>query len=98
MSSASHVTQLSTLLSEPPCRLTKPIEIDYNFTEVEHQYLFDVAGKRFIKENGSLKRSLQAFIRYECKFKKSESSNNYRRYTFSLYNIIRFQTANFEIK
>ena len=62
---ASHVTQLTTLLSEPACRLIKPIEIDYNFIEVEGQYLFDIAGKRFIKESGSLKGSLRAFIRYE---------------------------------
>ena len=62
---ASHVTQLTTLLSEPACRLIKPIEIDYNFIEVEDQYLFDIAGRRFIKESGSLKGSPRAFIRYE---------------------------------
>ena len=62
---APHVTQLTTLLSEPVCRLIKPIEIDYNFIEVEHQYLFDIAGKRFTKESGSLKGSPRAFIRYE---------------------------------
>ena len=39
---APDVTQLTTLLSEPACRLIKPIEIDYNFIEVEHQYLFDI--------------------------------------------------------
>ena len=61
---ASHVTQF-TILSEPTCRLIKPIEIDYNFIEVEDQYLFDIAGKRFIKESGSLKGSPRAFIRYE---------------------------------
>ena len=61
----SHVTQLTTLLSEPACRLSKPIEIDYNFIEVEDQYLFDIAGRRFIKESGSLKGSPRAFIRYE---------------------------------
>ena len=62
---APHVTQLTTLLSEPACRLIKPIEIDYNFIAVEHQYWFDIAGKRFIKESGSLKGSPSAFIRYE---------------------------------
>ena len=62
---ASHVTQLTTLLSEPACRLIKPIEIDYNFIEVEDQYLFDITGERFIKESGSLKGSPRAFIRYE---------------------------------
>ena len=48
------MTQLTTLLSKPACRLIKPIEIDYNFTEVENQYLSDIAGKRFMKESGSL--------------------------------------------
>ena len=62
---APHVIQLTTLLSEPAFRLIKPIENDYNFIEVEHQYLFDVAGKRFTKESGSLKGSPGAFIRYE---------------------------------
>ena len=47
---------LLKLLSEPAYRLTRPIEIDYNFIEVEDQYLFDIAGKHFIKER---------FIRYE---------------------------------
>ena len=32
---------------------------------MEDQYLFDIAGRRFIKESGSLKGSPQAFIRYE---------------------------------
>ena len=62
---ASHVTQLTTLLSEPSCRLIKEIKIDYNFIEVEDQYLFDIPGKRFVKESGSLKGSPRAFIRYE---------------------------------
>ena len=70
---ASHVTQLTTLLSEPACRLIKPIEIDYNFIEVEDQYLFDIAGKRFIKESGSLKGSPRAFIRYEYSESKKQS-------------------------
>ena len=33
---------------------------------MEHQYLFDIVGKRFTKESGSLKGSPRAFIRYEC--------------------------------
>ena len=57
--------QLSTLLSEPACRLIKPIEIDYNFMEVEDQHLFDIAGKRFIKESGSLKGSPRASNPYK---------------------------------
>ena len=70
---APHVTQLTTLLSEPTCRLIKTIEIDSNFIEVEHQNLFDIAGKRFIKESGSLKGSPRAFIRYE--FNESKKPN-----------------------
>ena len=70
---APHVTQLTTLLSEPACRLIKPIEVDYNFIDVEHQYLFDIAGKRFIKESGSLKGSPRAFIRYE--YRESKKPN-----------------------
>ena len=33
---------------------------------LEHQYLFDIAGTRLIKESGSLNGSSRAFIRYEC--------------------------------
>ena len=62
---APRVTQLTTLLLEPACGLIKPTEIDYNFIEVEHQYLFDIAGKRFIKESGSLMGSPRAFTRYD---------------------------------
>ena len=62
---APHVTQLTTLPSEPACGLIQLIEIDYNFIELEDLYLFDIAGKRFIKESGSVKGSLRAFIRYE---------------------------------
>ena len=62
---APHVTQLSALLSEPTCRLIKPTETDYNFIEAEDQYLFDIAGRRFIRESGSLKGSPRAFTRYE---------------------------------
>ena len=32
---------------------------------MEDQYLFDIGGKLFIKENGSVKGSPRAFIRYE---------------------------------
>ena len=60
----THVTQLSALLSVPACRPIKPIEIDYSFIEMDNQYLFDIAGKRFIKKSGSLQGSPPAFIRY----------------------------------
>ena len=63
--SAPHATQLSKLLSESAWRLIWSIETDYKFIEVENQYLFDIAKKRFIKENRSLMGSPRAFIRYE---------------------------------
>ena len=61
---ALHVTQLTTLLSEPSGRLIKPIEIDYNFIQVEDKYLFDIAGKGFIKDEygESKKANLAPFI------------------------------------
>ena len=69
------MTQLTTLLREPSCRLIKAIELDYNFIEVEDQYLFDIAGKRFIKESGSLKGSPRAFIRYEYSESKKQGTH-----------------------
>ena len=59
---APHVTQLTTLLSDPASTVIKPTESDYNFIEVEDQYFFDIADKRFIKESTSLKGSPQASI------------------------------------
>ena len=85
------MTQLSTLLLEPACRL---IIYDYSFIEVEHQCLSDIAGKRFIKESGSLKGYSRTFIRYEF----NESKQRKPRYTSSLCNIFRFQSVNFKIK
>lgn len=57
-----HVTRLSKLLSEPARWFIKPIETDYNFIEVKNQYFFDIAKKRFSKENESLKGFRWAFI------------------------------------
>ena len=99
---APHVTQLSTLLPEPSCRLIKSIEIDYNFIEVEDHYLFDIAWKHFIKESGSLKRSLPAFIRYEYNESKKPNPAPLRRYTFrrytsSLCNIFRLKSVNLKL-
>ena len=48
---APHVTQLTTLLSEPACRLIKPIEIDYNFIEVETLYQRKVDHSRDHREH-----------------------------------------------
>ena len=71
---APHVTQITTtLLSEPACRFIKPIEIDYNFIEVENRYLFRTAGRIFIKEKGSLKGSPRASTCYE--YNESKKTN-----------------------
>ena len=70
---APHVTQLTTLLSDPASTVIKPTESDYNFIKVEDQHFFDIAGKRFIKESTSLKCSPQASIRYE--YSKSKKPN-----------------------
>ena len=96
---ASHVTQLTTLLSEPACRLIKPIEIDYNFIEVEDQYLFDIEGKRFIKESGSRKGSPRVFIRYEYSESKKPSPAPFivgRHFHLAIF--FGFQTVIFKIK
>ena len=96
---ASHVTQLTTLLSERAYKLIKPIEIDYNFIEVEDQYLFDIAGKRFIKESGSLKWSLRVFIRHEYSESKKPSPAPFIEGThFHLAIFFGFQTVIFKIK
>ena len=96
---APHVTQLTTLLLKSACRLIKPIKIDYNFKEVEDEYLFDVAGKRFIKESASLEGPPRAFIRYEyTESGKPLFSTIYRRYTFSLCSFFGFHSVNFKIK
>ena len=43
---SSHTSTLISLLSNPACRLIKPIEIDYNYIEVlPTGTLFDIAGE-----------------------------------------------------
>ena len=69
------MTQLTTLLSEPVCRFIKPIEIEYNFIEVKDQYLFDIEGKHFSKESGSIKQSPRAFVRYKYSESKKKKKN-----------------------
>ena len=59
---APHVTQLSPLLSEPACRLIKPLKVDFSFIEVEEQYLFNIAVKPCLKESESLEKSLHLFV------------------------------------
>ena len=59
-----YINQLTNLLSEPACRLIQPIQMDYNFIEVEDEYLFDIANKKFTKDNEKLKGSPRAYVRY----------------------------------
>ena len=61
---------------------------------MEHQYLSDIAGKRFIKQSESLNGYSRTFIRYEF----NESKQRKPRHTSSLCNIFRFQSVNFKIK
>ena len=96
---ALHVTQLTTLLSESACRLIKAIEIDYNFIEVEDQHLFDIAGKRFIKEIGSLNGSSQAFISNEYSESKKPNPAPFIEGThFHFFIFFGFQSVNFKFK
>ena len=45
---ACHISQLTTLLSEPACRIIKPIVVDFNFIEVKPAgYCFNIAEKAF---------------------------------------------------
>ena len=53
-----HITQLTSLLSEPACRLLEPIKIDYNFIEASDGFCFDTDGKKFIR-NPKLKDPLE---------------------------------------
>ena len=59
-----HITQLTSLLSEPACRLLEPIKNDFNFVEVSDGFSFDIKGKKFIKNPKRLKRSPRAYVRY----------------------------------
>ena len=96
---APHVTQLTTLLLESPCRAIKPIKIGYNFKEVEDEYLFDVAAKHFIKESGSLKGSPRAFIRYEYSdFGKPNLPPFIEGTHFHFVVFFEFHSVNFKIK
>ena len=53
-----HIAQLTSLLSEPACRLLEPIKIDYNFIEASDGFCFDTDGKKFIR-NPKLKDPLE---------------------------------------
>ena len=39
------IMQLTSLLSEPACRLLEPIKIDYNFIQVSDGFCFDIEEK-----------------------------------------------------
>ena len=59
-----HITQLTSLLSEPACQLLEPTKIDYNFIEVSDGFCFDIEGKKFIRNPKRLKGSPRAYVRY----------------------------------
>jgi len=65
---ASHVSQLSSLLSVRACRLIKPIQIDYNFIEVlPLGTCFNIELKRFELDPKDLKGvALTAFYFIFC--------------------------------
>ena len=62
---ASHVFQISALLSQPSCRIIKPITIDYNFIEVlPKSFFFNIEKKDFEMNPRELKGSPRAFVVY----------------------------------
>ena len=59
--------QLINFLSQPACRLIKPIEIDFNYIEVEpFGTCFDIEGKRFVADPKGLKPNStpRAYVKY----------------------------------
>ena len=59
------MAQLTKLLSEPACRLVKPIKMDFNYIEVNNGYCFNIDQKQF-EQPENLDGSPRAFIRYDC--------------------------------
>ena len=57
-----HLTQLTSLLSEPASRLLEPIKVDYSFIEVSDGFCFDIKGKKFIRNPTRLKGSPRAHV------------------------------------
>ena len=58
-----YYTQIATLLSEPACRLVKPLEIDYNLIEVLPKgTIFNIKKKQFTNEIPE--KSPRAFVKY----------------------------------
>ena len=66
---ASHVGQLTNLLTKPACRLIKPISIMYNYIEVlPPGTIFVISEKKFIKVRAFPENtSPRAFIKYTYK-------------------------------
>ena len=64
---APYINPITNLLSEPACRLIKPIKLDYNFIEVNDGYCFNIWEKKFIKNPKTLKGSPRAFVLYDYK-------------------------------
>ena len=59
---SSHITQLTSLLSEPTCRLLEHIKTDFNFVEVCDGFCFDIEEKKFSRNPKRLKGSPRAYV------------------------------------
>ena len=59
-----HITQLTSLLFDPACRLLEPIKMDYDFIGVSDGFCFDIEGKKFIRNPKQMKESPRAYVRY----------------------------------
>ena len=64
---------------------------EYYFIEVEDQNSFDIAGKHFIKESGSLKGSPRAFIRYKYNESREPNPAPFKEGIY-IFNLQYFQT------
>ena len=63
---ACHISQITALLSEPACRIIKPIVIDFNFIEVKPAgCCFNIAEKKFQLNPKDLHGYPRAFVLYE---------------------------------
>jgi len=62
----TNISTLTNLLSQPKCALIKPINIDYNYIEVQPKgTCFDIWNKCFIKDPAELKGSPRAFVKHQ---------------------------------
>ena len=53
--------------------------------EVDHEYLFDIAGKRFTKESGSLKGSPRTFLRHQYNESKKPNPAPCTHFHFAIF-------------